>query len=270
MQAKCILMLMGLLMAKSKLIAQPAPQFVWIVQFDPTLRLSAEEALTERFERKRTKLLITSEDTLSLLDKFLEIEDPILETDCFIPNLKIIYLRYTYILSTHCGKVLKYKNQAPFKPSAVPLATDFLFTLTSLQYLQRFQEKLFKTSFQNYFEKLEQTVPSARTLFLRERPDYHKAKVKNDDRQGSEPTPYPAIDVATLINYDFKEAEEGDTVYQRIEEQNQELAQQGRVSYFDFADDWGAPMQKESFFARFVKKIRRIFEPRNRFIHYRR
>lgn len=263
-------MLMGFFMGNCKLIAQLASQPVWVVQFDPALNLSVSEALTERFERKRTKFLIKSEDTLNLLDKFIEIEDPILEIDCFIPNLKIIYLRYTYIISTHCGKILKYKNQAPFKPSSVPLATDFLLTISSLQYFERFQEKLFKTSFQSYFQKLEQTLPSARTLFLRKHPDYQISKVIRNDSQSSEPNPYPTIDVATLINYDFKQAEEGDTVYQRIEEQNQELSQQDRTTYFDFAEDLGVPTQKESFFARLVKKIKKVFQPRNKLIHYRR
>jgi hypothetical protein len=270
MQLKCILALIGLVMGNGKLIAQSVSQPVWVVQFDPTLKLSAEEALSERFERKRVKLWIKSEDTLNLLHKFIEIEDPILEIDCFIPELKIIYSGYTYIISAHCGKVLKYKNRAPFQPSSVPLATDFLFTPTSLQYFRRFQEKLFKTSFQNYFEQLEKTLPSARTLFLKERPNYPVAKVINSDKQSAEPSPYPIIDVATLVNYDFKKDEESDTVYQRIEEQNQELFQQDRVTFFDFADDFGPPTQKENFFTRFVKKFKSIFKPKNRFIHYRR
>ncbi|MCS6904240.1 MAG: hypothetical protein RML72_08715 [Bacteroidia bacterium] len=244
------------------------PEVVWVAQIDPSLQFSVEQALKETSERKRLKFFFSPQDTLHNLHKFLDFQEPILEIDCFIPNLKIIYRRYTYLISTHCGKILKFENKAPFEPAPIPLATDFLLTLSSLDYLQRFQQKYFFTAYQSYFEQLEQQLPSAKTIFLKRQAGLQSHLFLTRDSLLS--TLAPTIEVGTLINYNFSEDHERDTIYQNIEQKNLILPPNPREALWEIKEDWDRKNNPENFWKRILKSIQKLFAPQNRFIHYRR
>lgn len=83
---------------------------------------------TERFDKQRVAIDAEFGNPLADLSDFAFGEDEMEGPDCFIPELKLIYRNYTYIVSLYCTKVIKYQNASPFTPSNRRVRTDVIIT----------------------------------------------------------------------------------------------------------------------------------------------
>ncbi|MCS6905523.1 MAG: hypothetical protein RML72_01785 [Bacteroidia bacterium] len=138
---------------------------IYIVQLKPNSGANEKDCLLPQYENARVEYSFSSHDTLSFLEIFAEKELPILEADCFFPNLKIIFKNYTYVLSTYCGVIYKFKNNAPYQPSSLKLANDFIFTESLIQYFNNIEKKYFPNNFSEFYETISSHVPSASNLY---------------------------------------------------------------------------------------------------------
>lgn len=92
----------------------------------------------------RVKIPFTTEDTINRLEDFALTEDELNSPDCFVPEMKMIFKNYTYVISMYCTTVKMFKNSAPYTPSATQLKTDFAFTQSVYMYLNKLKKKHFK------------------------------------------------------------------------------------------------------------------------------
>ena len=141
-------------------------QQVRIVELDPTLGLSTRQLIDGKGDLKSWDLSIDSQSPLANLPQFVDREAPILEVECFYPDLKLIYRDYTYLISTHCGVIHKYRNLKPWQPSRYPLADDFIFTESLVRYFHTLRDSLFGGRFDAFFEALSESTPSAYAVHL--------------------------------------------------------------------------------------------------------
>jgi hypothetical protein len=92
---------------------------------------------TTSFDKKRVKIDFAFEDTINYLTDFIYEEEPMYGPDCFVPEMKLIFQRYTYVVSLYCTAAIKYKNSAPYTTSSVRIKNDLIFTPSVYQYLNR-------------------------------------------------------------------------------------------------------------------------------------
>lgn len=107
----------------------------------------AGRAYSSQFDGERVEVDVPYDDPLFTLEDFSFSEDALDGPDCFMPQLKMIFRENTYVFSLYCTSVVKYRNQAPFKPSSKTMRSDIKVTESVLDYLQKTREKYFKDSF---------------------------------------------------------------------------------------------------------------------------
>lgn len=90
---------------------------------------------TDLFDVKSFKMKFAFEDTLNLLADFAYEEENFDPVECFVPDLKLIFRYYTYVISMDCSKAMKYDNSAAFTPSAKRMPNDLVFTPSVYSYL---------------------------------------------------------------------------------------------------------------------------------------
>lgn len=83
------------------------------------------------------------EDTMDVLREFVFEEDALEGPDCFVPDIKMIFEKHTYIMSLYCSKVLKYHNSLPYTPSNKRVENDLALTENLVEYLGRLKRKHF-------------------------------------------------------------------------------------------------------------------------------
>ncbi|MCB9235327.1 MAG: hypothetical protein H6581_26975 [Bacteroidia bacterium] len=103
----------------------------------------AEKCYLSVYDKGRVELNIDIDDTLNTLPDFIFEEDPLEGPNCFMPEMKLIYKEYTYVISLYCTKVKKYKNSSAYTPSNQQIKNDLAITESVLDYL----EKIRKTHF---------------------------------------------------------------------------------------------------------------------------
>lgn len=96
-----------------------------------------ENCYLKKYEKKRMTIHLDENEVLSNLLDYTETEDVLSDANCFIPNIKLIYKDYTYVMSTFCTAVVKFRNEAPYKTSSDRLVNDFVFTESTLEYLEK-------------------------------------------------------------------------------------------------------------------------------------
>ena len=101
----------------------------------------ADRCYMPNFDLKKVQLQLEMDDTLFFLQDFLFEEDPLEGPDCFLPDLKIIFKTETYVISTYCNAVKKYRNSAAYRPSNQRIRSDVEITESVLEYLKRVQKK---------------------------------------------------------------------------------------------------------------------------------
>jgi hypothetical protein len=142
-----------------------APETVYLFQLKPSAGATAENCFLPQYENGKAIFTFTSNDTLARLETFIEEEFPVLETDCFFPNLKIVHKNFTYVLSVYCGVIHKFKNAAPYQTSNVKLANDFIFTESLISYFINLEKKFFPDVFIDFYQSISSKVASASNLY---------------------------------------------------------------------------------------------------------
>ena len=90
---------------------------------------------SSRFDKKTVRKTYDFEDTINYLSDYAYEEEEMYGPDCFIPEMKLVFRHYTYVLSLYCTRAIKYKNSAPFKPSSTRMPNDLVFTHSVYEYL---------------------------------------------------------------------------------------------------------------------------------------
>jgi hypothetical protein len=136
----------------SMLAAAPVSPFqmveekVIFVDLDVKQPTDASKAYTNAFDRKKVEIPLTDEDPIYMLEDYSMAEDPLEGPDCFMPEMKFIFNRYTYVFSLYCTAVQKYANSAPYTPSSKRVQSDIEVTESVLRYLQTARKKYFGVS----------------------------------------------------------------------------------------------------------------------------
>ncbi len=98
-----------------------------------------------QYDVGKIKIPFELEDTINRLDEFSLLEDPLNSPECFVPEMKLIFKNYTYVLSMYCTTVKMFKNLEPYIPSANQIKPDMVFTESVYSYLYKLKRKHFKT-----------------------------------------------------------------------------------------------------------------------------
>lgn len=161
-------LLLALLVLPGGLAAQlpKGSQQVRVVELDPTLGLSPRAYAEGKGELKKFDLSVDGSSPLTALPQFVDRETPVLETNCFYPDLKLVYRDYTYVVSTHCASIYKFRNLKPWETSRYPLADDFIYTESLVRYFHTLRDSLFGNRFDVFYERLADSEPSAYALHL--------------------------------------------------------------------------------------------------------
>lgn len=136
----------------STLAAAPVSPFqlveekVIFVDLDVKQPTDAPKAYTNAFDRKQVEVPLSEEDPIYMLEDYTMVEDPLEGPDCFMPEMKFIFNRYTYVFSLYCTAVQKYTNSAPYTPSSKRVQSDIEVTESVLRYLQTARKKYFGVS----------------------------------------------------------------------------------------------------------------------------
>lgn len=92
---------------------------------------------TTSFDKKRVKIDFAFEDTINYLSDFIYEEEQLYGPECFVPEMKLIFRQYTYVVSLYCTAAIKYKNSAPYTTSSTRMKNDLIFTHSVYEYLGR-------------------------------------------------------------------------------------------------------------------------------------
>lgn len=141
----CRWFLLCIFLPSFSLLAQTGKEKVTIVLIKVADATQASRCYTSMYDLKKVDLYLAADDTLFFLNDLAEEEDAIGESDCFIPRLKFIFKDYTYVVSIYCTSIIKYKNLAPYVPSATRLPNDIFFSDPLLTYLKDLQTLHFGT-----------------------------------------------------------------------------------------------------------------------------
>lgn len=108
---------------------------VYLIRLDVSSPEEAKLCFTDRFDRERVRIDFAYEDTINYLADFIYEEDEMYGPDCFVPEIKLAFKYYTYVISLYCTKAIKYKNSAPYRASSTRMSNDIIFTQSVYDYL---------------------------------------------------------------------------------------------------------------------------------------
>ncbi len=114
-----------------------------VVKLRRAAALTADNALHPSWEEKRAKIRLPVEDwEETFVDEEDEADKSI--SQCFIPQIKIITERYTFVISLACENFVTYQNKAPFVPSEVRTLNPFGFSDEFRYFIEKAVEKHLK------------------------------------------------------------------------------------------------------------------------------
>lgn len=122
-------------------------QKVILVDLDVQTPQDAPKAYSELFDRKRVEIDVPEDNQIFTLEDYSMAEDPLEGPDCFFPQFKMIFRQDTYVFSLYCTRVIRYRNQAPFRPSAKRAQSDIKVTRSVLSFLQDTYKEHFGENF---------------------------------------------------------------------------------------------------------------------------
>lgn len=105
--------------------------------------LTADNSLHPSWEEKSVRLRLTDE----IEDVFIAVQEEAVDkpiSECFIPQLKLITERYTYIISLACENLIAFQNEKPYKPSSRQVQSPITFTEDFQYFLEKAVEKYMK------------------------------------------------------------------------------------------------------------------------------
>lgn len=125
-------------------LAQPDTRDVmYLIQIDVQKPADIAQVYTNQFDKKRVKIDFAFEDTINYLSDFIYEEERMYGPECFVPEMKLVFRSYTYVVSMYCSKVLKYQNAAPFRTSSKRMKNDLYITQSVYNYLDKLKTQHF-------------------------------------------------------------------------------------------------------------------------------
>lgn len=109
---------------------------VYLIRLDVSTPEEVKMCFTNRYDKQRVRIDFAFEDTINYLADFIYEEDEMYGPDCFVPEIKLAFKYYTYVISLYCARAVKYKNSAPYKASSTRMSNDIIFTQSVYDYLQ--------------------------------------------------------------------------------------------------------------------------------------
>lgn len=105
-------------------------------------------------ENKRILLHLSDEDPLVDIESIEEDndEDTKNSLNCFIPNVKLIYKDYTYLLSSLCNKVKKFENIQPFVASDKELPCSLTYSNGLSREIEKYKAIFFGPSYKSEYD----------------------------------------------------------------------------------------------------------------------
>ncbi len=155
-----LLLLLSLGGSTFNLSAQEDLETVFLIRLDVSTPEEAKICFTDRFDRNRVRIDFAYEDTINYLADFIYEEDEMYGPDCFVPEIKLAFKYYTYVISLYCVRAVKYKNSAPYKASSTRMSNDIVFTQSVYDYLTSLKAKHLGRG-QTSLALLKQTVTDA-------------------------------------------------------------------------------------------------------------
>ena len=105
--------------------------------------LTSDNALDPSWEEKRVKIQLPDADWENAFND-LDKEEDIPISQCFLPQVKLITERYTFIISLGCGNLITFQNKAPFTPSNTRVQNLFDFSDEFRYFIEKLIEKYLK------------------------------------------------------------------------------------------------------------------------------
>lgn len=116
---------------------------VYLVLMDLESGMDVSMCYSKRFDKELAKIEFVYEDTINQLEEMSDLEEALTGPECFVPEIKLVYKYYTYVISLHCSKVIKYRNQTPWFTSPTRLKNDLILTPSVYTYLNRLRVQYF-------------------------------------------------------------------------------------------------------------------------------
>ena len=202
-----------LLLIGIALLAQSRSEEIILVKLKRAPGLTADNVLHPSWEEKRIKLRfkdIDWDDTFT--DDTREEEDPPI-SQCFLPQVKLITDRYTFIVSLGCGNIITFQNKAPFTPSPNRVQNPFDFSDEFRYFIEKIVEKHLKIPPKRFYAEyaLSYTPPAPDISY--EELDFlvgqSQIVVEEDDDNPEDEPPSPTESPADWMA-PTEEEEEGD------------------------------------------------------------
>jgi hypothetical protein len=143
-----------------KLVPEQQLQKIILVDVSIPAATDAKKCYLNTYDTRRVEVNVEIDDPLVNLADFELEEDPIESGNCYLPELKIIYSDYTYVISLYCACIQKYQNSAPYTPGQTTMPCDIQVTESMISYLQSVHKKYFGVPYNpSHASKLIQTSP---------------------------------------------------------------------------------------------------------------
>lgn len=128
--------------AKAQAVQDEKP-YVFFIALDVADIKDVPICYTTKCDKDRIKIYLDQDETIDNLAELSQAEDDMKGPDGFVPELKLVYKNYTYIVSMYCTAIKMYKNAAPYTPSATELKSDLEMTQSVYSYLYRMKKQYF-------------------------------------------------------------------------------------------------------------------------------
>lgn len=115
-----------------------------LVKLKRSPEITSDNVLHPSWEEKRVTIHLPSDDwEETFLDELDEEKDRSI-AECFIPQLKLITERYTYVISLGCENLIAFQNSAPYQSSPRRVQSPITFTEELRYFIEKAAEKYLK------------------------------------------------------------------------------------------------------------------------------
>lgn len=143
MIGRTFLCTMVILLGVLSVHAQEFTDKMYLVLLDIKGPEDIAKCYTKDYDRQHVQITYEYEDKMNYLVDFIDEEEKLYGPDCFIPELKLVFEHYTYVVSLYCSSAIKYKNSSPFTPSSSRMKNDLIFTASVTDYLNELKVQYF-------------------------------------------------------------------------------------------------------------------------------
>jgi hypothetical protein len=126
------------------LLAQSRGEEVFLVKLKRAPGLTTDNVLDPSWEEKRVKVRLPNSDWEEEFENPTHDEEDTPISQCFVPQIKLITQRYTFVISLGCGNLITFQNKAPFTPAPNRIQNPFEFSDELRYFIEKITEKHLK------------------------------------------------------------------------------------------------------------------------------